>query len=1772
MFIRLTDAFRRNIVNVILRSGEILSSHIVCRNQPNETHRQYDFDHTGKTLDLNYVRQQHYNSQTKSVDIAENNNTWNVSYWVVVVSCILGFLLMNSEVRADEEKLANQKINKTVLVTRENFQKINIQLQNDNPSISSLKMEFKATQNELEELYDSIKENTELGYILWDKGQGLYEVSEKIENRLKENNQNYQYHPNDYMHALLSAHAYINSEEKDEVLLDELSLDYNTKEALKDWYVDKVHNYVDENGYYGVIYKNEKTHQIVLANRGTEGGAMGVITDMFKRNSDWNTNLKEIFIGQIIVGQQACNYKATEDAVEIAKTTGYRLSFAGHSLGAWLTELSAFYSHAYFKFRNIKAVTFDSPGALPMMEKLQSNIKSRQTQVDLDDIEIVTYLAAKPNPVNCGNEHGGRVYKMEVEMGYTDLVDKILPTWIKNQAGNTIKGFLAAEGHSLTGIIAAFDPVTGKPKNYQRMSDWPRFKYKGDAQEFGDTGLLKKIALGPIYYLVRDKTLMTMIGLIKKILIDDEVNQEQYWTYFEQIDWEKEEEETLELRSKLRFDNRFALIAKAKYREGDDNYIMNPTKGSLDEYLYELYKYKATSGAYKKIPKTVKIQLVDILRSFTIEESINDGKHKLVPNEKCDVENIRQGARRLFSVLPKNVLQSLWFNADMVTCDRLILPDNLPLAPSDYTEIRDKREELEDKIGKKSVVALSGAGGMGKSTLAAEYGRNCKKRNWQVRWIKGMQIEEEFLKLAKDLNIDIANLRPEEVRDAVYKEFHKFSKVQQVLLIFDNVEDGEKMKEYLRNLSNHMKVLVTARDRDLLEGIKSIPVRGFETEEAVSYLRKALEKNIIESEKLVTVIGESPFRLSSAVAYLKKHSLKSVDEFLREYEEIKKGQKHDLEIYPEVELLFRDLKKECPEGWRLLKYLAYLDAEGVSLQLIQNIMVQEMEVLQNAVNQLERLSLINVLTEGGQKILKVSHRIVQTETRKALAEENKTQIEEILRKLISELDKVFPNVNENPENWDGMNELVGHAKILIKETEKTDMPIVERINLLNKVGSYYYHIVFDYKEALCYWEEKLAWKKRINTGNHPDIAASLNNVGSAYQALRGEENIRIGLKYQEESLKMKQALFSGNHPGIAASLNNIGSAYQTLGGDANIRKGLKYQEKSLKMKQALFPENHPSVADSLYNVGIAYETLGGDANIRKGLKYLEESLKMHQALFSGNHPGIADSLNSVGVAYEALGGEENIRKGLMYQEESLKMKQTLFSGNHLGIADSLNNVGSAYQTLGGEENIRRGLKYQEESLKMRQALFSGNHPGIADSLNNVGSAYRALGGDENIRKGLKYQEESLKMKQALFSGNYPDIADSLNNVGSAYEALGGEENIRKGLMYQEESLEMRQVLFSGNHPDIADSLNNVGSAYHALGGDENIRIGLKYQEESLKMKQALFPGNHPNIANSLNNVGGAYQSLGGEKNIRKGLKYLEESLKMRQALFSGNHLDIADSLNNIGSTYQTLGGEENIRKGLKYLENSLKMKQALFSGNHPGIVDSLHNVGIAYLALDDIDKFLEYFKQAYSIRIVIFEKDNEKTKQIKSIIERLQPKFFTEQGLRQTLQEYDCLGGNKVGFECRWIISSRETSNDDLIKLKRKIQNNVLNEIVKTVDLGVKGYAEKGYLKDKLEALGNKNENVELAQMLCFESMNLGIMKSEKKPYTVVEEFTRNNPELVKKIAEQHPEFFVDGSIVEACVRAMPDDKFFQQHIFDHVKYMGMEERREKLLKTASGF
>jgi|GEM_PF-4462749 len=194
--------------------------------------------------------------------------------------------------------------------------------------------------------------------------------------------------PSSYTYALLANHAYGgNSIKRGEQPLED-----------KGWEVWDTRS--GASGYFGAIYVNNVTQQVVVAHRGTDS-LKALIEDV-----------NGVFLNRQ-TGQKSAAFELVKEAVEFAKMRQYTLSFTGHSLGGFLAEVSVYYcqwSHAY---SGSSAVTFESPGCRESLESIQSN--HAQTRINLDDLDIESYLSY-PNLVNTCNHHVGTLYGLSPKL------------------------------------------------------------------------------------------------------------------------------------------------------------------------------------------------------------------------------------------------------------------------------------------------------------------------------------------------------------------------------------------------------------------------------------------------------------------------------------------------------------------------------------------------------------------------------------------------------------------------------------------------------------------------------------------------------------------------------------------------------------------------------------------------------------------------------------------------------------------------------------------------------------------------------------------------------------------------------------------------------------------------------------------------------------------------------------------------------------------------------------------------------------------------------------------------------------------------------------------------------------------------------------------------------------------------------------------------------------------------------------------------------------
>ena len=554
----------------------------------------------------------------------------------------------------------------TIIVTDDNIKEIIDSIVSNDPKVVTIDVSG-ITLNEslLTTLHQAINQNSMLGNIIWgDINQVEKALIESIEAKLLSNNQNFRYYPSHYTLGLLSLHSYQDGHEGEAVRLE------GYEKHLLGWKVHKI-SFDKESGYYGVSYYNEEKCQMVLAHRGIDMK----VRKLLKKNCALQAHLEGV-LGGAIVTQQALAYEATEETLRWAHEKGYNLSVTGHSLGAWLAELSAYFCYCDFDYKQIKAVTFDSPGSLPVMEKFKSSIENHASKVNLKNINIVTYLSV-PNPINSCNPHVGRVYRvfpnLELPKWMEKLKDKVSNSpIIGKKVEKQINKLHMILGHSLDAMLEQFNPVLGKPESYQEVLNWPCIEYHKQTDFVKDgiegtigaavnlipysqhvpsflKGAVSSAGGSLIYKLISGSTAVSLIDVIAD-LVKGNIDQSKHWGFFENADLKNK----LDIKEGISSQERFNLTYRYNYKSEEASPyfdLLKPKGENLDWLIMELKRQVNLLANSKEINPFLRGQISHLVRSYDLEA--RHDRIYIKTQASITVEDLKQSIKRILEAAPQ---------------------------------------------------------------------------------------------------------------------------------------------------------------------------------------------------------------------------------------------------------------------------------------------------------------------------------------------------------------------------------------------------------------------------------------------------------------------------------------------------------------------------------------------------------------------------------------------------------------------------------------------------------------------------------------------------------------------------------------------------------------------------------------------------------------------------------------------------------------------------------------------------------------------------------------------------------------------------------------------------------------------------------------------------------------------------------------------------------------------------------------------------------------
>lgn len=284
-------------------------------------------------------------------------------------------------------------------------------------------------------------------------------------------------------------------------------------------------------------------------------------------------------------------------------------------------------------------------------------------------------------------------------------------------------------------------------------------------------------------------------------------------------------------------------------------------------------------------------------------------------------------------------------------------------------------------------------------------------------------------------------------------------------------------------------------------------------------------------------------------------------------------------------------------------------------------------------------------------------------------------------------------------------------------------------------------------------------------------------------------------RYIERSLQIREALFEPDHPQIAASLNLIGLAYQFQGAFVAARP---FFERALAIWERACPPVPRDLANGHSNLGYLLFHLGEHI---AACEHLRRALLIRRQAFGLVDAGVARTLSNLGYVLLHRGEHTAARR---YLRLALAIREQVLPADNPATAQTLNNIGEVLFAQGDYSGARR---YHERALAMRDTVFGNNHFHAAESMRNIGRVLFAQG---DLVAARAYLERAVAICEVSLGERHIETAWKLESLGELLLAQGEPAAARAHL---ERALAVYTALLTPGHRDtvrISELLGALG--------------------------------------------------------------------------------------------------------------------------------------------------------------------------------------------------------------------------------------------------------------------------------------------------------------------------------------------------------------------------
>ena len=887
-----------------------------------------------------------------------------------------------------------------------------------------------------------------------------------------------------------------------------------------------------------------------------------------------------------------------------------------------------------------------------------------------------------------------------------------------------------------------------------------------------------------------------------------------------------------------------------------------------------------------------------------------------------------------------------------------------------------REKELDDlarSLRKERFISITGAGGIGKSTLARKFLSQHREEFDEVAWID----------YSGDLVRDIVTQTGAELGIKTGSYASRWQQISRLLanspgnklFIIDDVDedhangDDDKLIEILQVLTGWagMHILLTSRERDASEVFYPRMLKEFSPEECVLLFYKYLEEPPSQSEVdivadivrmmhyhtfAIEVVAKAARTESSLAAY--RDRLK--DGFSAIDDEVRIGAEKGNAAYL-IKALF-DIQNRSKKESEVLQALACLPQKA----LLDKAEIKEwFGFPYNRYSKLYESHWISMETRGIFYLLPIVRDAIRLDFVDGKAPEGIAS--GFVKYLGTHPDSFFALETDFPE-------LKRHVDYSISVLDAVGT------NVLSRNAGFLYAIgiacrtVFRLKDSLVFLELALQFARERYGEESEEAMDSLWDHASTLKEFSDQDSIQEAIGELLKVLNYASVHQGPNSKTVGNLHNDLGLTYLSLEHKASLEEAAKHFKASIDIfDKAGDIQNKSASLNNLANVCLS---MGGANHLQEAISFCKQDLKLVVQRYGEESFRLSPTYHTLGFCHMMLGTSADIEKAIHYFKQDIKIAAMHYSGErHPEIATSYNSLAQAYR----QRKKRGDLSKAEDLCKKSIGILNE----FQDMERDLAIAYDTLG-NCYLDKGAKYFKDAkdcFETALAFYEKAYPDgqcgdIPTLYSNTGYLYKKMGGAENMDIAIHYFQKGIETTIKLWGEEDTALAYQYNGLGGAYFEAGMiPESIRV----LEKALGIIETNPAENRNLLASIYSTLGNDYVMIGTEESIREAIRYFERDAEITREDYGEDYADLAISYSNIALAYQSLPGRENQEKAASYLKDAIILIQ--------DDADMARSVGLYSLQLAEVYENLgqkdlvdTQYKKAIEIFKSIPEEDN----------------------------------------------------------------------------------------------------------------------------------------------------------------------------------------------------